>query len=108
MTLSAAGNVDKRTRHIGCLVGEQPEDRSRHFLRRASALHRHELLDAIDAIRLTTAGVDVGIDEAAAHSVDANALLRDLARQTDRERVYGALRGGVVDILIRRAIASCP
>ena len=52
--------------------------------------------------------VDVGVDDAGADAVDADAFAGDLARQADGERVDRRLRRGVVDVFARRARAAPP
>ncbi len=39
--LAAAGHIKDRTRAVGCLVGQQPQDCGGNLLRCASTLHRY-------------------------------------------------------------------
>ena len=92
------------------VVNEASSDSSQRMALRdlvdgAAALHRHQRLDALDAIGLAAAGVNVGVDEAGPDRVDANAFFGNLLRQADRERVDRALRGGVIHVLARRSHA---
>ena len=49
----------------------------------------------IGATGFAAAGVNVGVDEAGADTVDPDPFLRDFARKTNRERLERALRRGV-------------
>jgi len=50
-TLLAASHIDESAGGEGGVVGQQPEDGVCNFIRQPAALHWHQLLDAIDAIK---------------------------------------------------------
>ena len=73
------------------------------FVRAARAQHGDHRRHLLRAIRNAAAGVDVGVNNARAYCVDANALGGHFFGQTEIERVDGAFAGGIVDILARGA-----
>src|SRR5580765_7298010 len=101
--LTATGDVDDRPGEVRRLVGSEPEDGARDLLGLAGALQGRGLADAVHARRVAADRMDVGADDAGTHCVDADALRADLLGEADGERVDRALRGGVVDVLARRA-----
>ncbi len=54
-------------------------------------------------VGLPARGVDIGLDDAGPHRIDANALGRHFARQPQGEGVNGAFARGIVHILARPA-----
>ena len=62
----------------------QPQHRLGDFLSAAAAPDRHARCDARDAPRIAGTRVDVGLDDAGAHAVDAHTFRGVLLRETDR------------------------
>src|SRR5882724_2382159 len=89
--LFSASNIEGGAAGVRRLAREQPEDGGCDLGRIAAALHRHEVFEPFDAIRLAAARVNRGVNETRAHRVDANALSGDFARESDGKRVDGAL-----------------
>ena len=58
-------------------------------------------------VGLAAAGMDLGVDDAGAHRIDADAFGGQLFGQPQGKGVDGALAGRVVHILARRAQARC-
>lgn len=98
--LLTASQNDKASRHIGCLVRQQPDDSLRHFFRRTASLHRYQLPDPIDPPRLSPISVHIGIDKAGPNRVDTNALCRHLQREPGGKGVNGAFRRRVIQIFM--------
>ena len=100
---AAAGHVDEGAGGIGRFVG------SSHRIARATSLASPPRFIGTPAFTRSTRpgspplGVDVGVDQARAHGVHADAFLRHFLREPDGERVDGALRGRVVHVLAGRA-----
>jgi hypothetical protein len=62
---------------------ESNQDGARDFVRLAAA-HRRKRLDAIDTIRLASAGVNIGVNESRPNGVHADAFRRDFFGETNR------------------------
>src|SRR5450830_366936 len=93
-----AGHIDKGAGGIGSLIRQQPQDGVGDFFSSAAALHRYRVLEAIDTPGFTAAGMNVGVDQAGANGIDANAFSSHFLGQADGEGIDGALRGSVVDV----------
>src|SRR5690606_2216396 len=72
--LSPARNVEQRAGAVGRLVRQQPKNGARDLFGIAAALHRDGGFQPLDAVGLAAAGVDLGMDQARAHRIDADAL----------------------------------
>ena len=83
----------------------RPDDRRGDFLRGAGTTHRHARADARRPVGLPARGVDVGVDDARSDSRRrVSPSSTHSSRQTTGQRVHGTLGGGVVDVLVRRAV----
>ena len=69
-----ARNVEQRAGHIGRRIADQPDGRLGDFFSRAGASHRSGRAQNACAVRLASAGVDIGVDEPRADGVDPDAL----------------------------------
>jgi len=97
-----AGDVDERTRYVGGLNREQPEDGTRHLFGLSAPLHGHCILDAVDPSGLAAFGVKFGMDEAWPDPVDPDTLFRYFPCESYRECLYRALLYCVVNVLSGR------
>ena len=82
------------------MEGREPTETARqgNFFGCPRACHRQRGRDAFGAIGVPAGGVNVGIDDAGAHAVDADAFARDFKRETDGEGIDRAFRRRVVGI----------
>ena len=85
--LASAADVDEAAGRVRRIVGEQPDDRARHFDRLAGALHRQRRAEAVGSARLSAARMNLRADDPRTDAVDADALRGDFFRQTDGQRV---------------------
>src|ERR1700733_3331171 len=69
-----ARNVEQRAGHIGRRVADQPDGRLGDFLSRAWTSHRSGRAEDESPVRLASAGMNIGVDEARADGVDSDAL----------------------------------
>ena len=105
---SAPGHVEHGAGDVAGIVAEQPDDGVGHLLGAAGALHRHQRRHLARPVGLAARGMDVGLDDAGAHRVDAHAFGGHLLGQADGEGVDGALGCGVVHVLARRRRGAPP
>src|SRR5574338_471473 len=84
-TLPAACDVEDGAADVGGLLGGKPEDGAGDFLGFAGAAERRGGADALGAAGLAARGVDLGLDHARAHRVDADAFGADFLRQSQGE-----------------------
>ena len=83
----AARNVEQRAGDIGSRVADQPDGRLGDFLSRAGAPHRGGRAQNACAVRLASAGVNIGVDEPRADGVDPDALGAEFLGETQGQRV---------------------
>jgi len=103
--LPPARNVEQRAGHIGRRVADQPDGRLGDFLSRAWAPDWGGGAQKVCAVRLASAGVNIGVDKPRADGVDPDALGAEFLSETQGQRVDLALGPGLVDIEVRRAEA---
>ena len=75
------------------------------FVDTTRASERSVLSPAFRAVRISSARVNFGFDDAGSHCIHANAFTGDLSGEPDRPRVDGTLRRRVVDVFARAAEA---
>ena len=64
-------------------VAQQPDDGLGHFVGAAGTAQRRRRAELGGALRLAAARVDLGVDQAGAHRVDAHALRAEFLCETD-------------------------
>jgi hypothetical protein len=87
--------IDEAIRHIGRLGRQEPQHRLGHLLWLAAAPQRYEMHQLLDAVLLARGVVDLGLDQARAHGIDADAVRAELEGEAVREGVDGALAGAI-------------
>jgi hypothetical protein len=90
-----APHLDEAIRHIGRLRREQPQHGLGDLLGLAAAPQRHQMDQLLDPIPLARGAVDLGLDQARAHGIDADAVRAELEGEAVREGVDGALAGAI-------------
>lgn len=97
----ATGYIDNTACRIGRFIGHKPEYSLGNFFRRADALHRDIVFNAFNAIRLTAAGMDLGVYDARPYGIHAYAIFRHFPGQALRKGINSALGRGIVYVFTR-------
>src|SRR4029453_14989026 len=93
----AAGDVDQRACRIGRGIAQEPNDGFGDFLRMARSSHGCRGTKALCPVGLSAARMDTRIDTTGPGSLHAPTLAGELFRESDGQRIEGALRSGIVD-----------
>ena len=93
--MRSAVDVNFLAGDVGGLLGGQEHDGVGHLLSLAGAAHGDAGDDGVGLL-LGHALPDVGVDQAGAHAVGGDAILRDLPGQVLGEAQHRRLRGGVM------------
>jgi hypothetical protein len=96
-----ARNVEQRASDIGRRVADQPDGRLGDFLSRAWTSHWGGRAQNACAVRLASAGMNIGVDKPRTDGVDPDTLGAEFLGETQGQRVDRALGTGIVDIEVR-------
>src|SRR5580704_4767527 len=90
--LAPTRHVEDCAGDVGCLVRHQPDNGVGDFIRGADAPHRHRWTESVVAVRITAAGVNLGVDQPWPDRGDADAFGGDLVSEPDGEGIDRAFR----------------